>query len=93
MMTLYQLRKKMELEQRHDITAKSIARLAGISASSYCRYESGKAVPNVLIAANLALALHVDLLELVGIIRATVEDDHTVAPAGDDSHGPEYYAS
>lgn len=81
MMTLYQLRKKMELEQRHDISAKSIARLAGISASSYCRYESGKAIPNVLIAYKLALALHVDLWELADIIKATVADDHQLQPA------------
>ena len=80
MMTLWELRKKMELEQHHEITAKSIALRAGISASSYCRYESGKVIPNVLIAAKLSLALNVPLSELVGIIRATVEQDHDLAP-------------
>lgn len=79
-MTLFQLRKKMESEQQHEISGKSIARLAGISASSYCRYESGKAVPSILIAANLALALHVELTDLVSIIRATVERDDAPFP-------------
>ena len=78
-MTLFQLRKKMELEQGHVITSKSIAHLAGISTGQYCRYESGKNVPNVLIAANLAKALNLSLPDLVDIIRATVEYDHSIA--------------
>lgn len=82
MMTLFQLRKKMELEQQREITGKTIAQKAGISASSYCRYESGKAVPNVLIAANLALALNVPLPDLVEIIRATTEKGDEDASPG-----------
>ena len=78
MMTLFQLRKKMELEQGHVITSKSIAHLAGISAGQYSRYESGENVPNVLIAANLAKAFNLSLLDLVDIIRDTVEHDSSL---------------
>lgn len=79
MMTLFQLRKKMELEQGHVITSASIAHLAGISSGQYSRYESGENVPNILIAANLAKALNLPLPDLVEIIRATVEHDSSVA--------------
>ena len=78
MMTLFQLRKKMELEQGHVITGASIAHLAGISPAQYCRYESGQNVPNALIAANLARALDISLPDLIDIIRATVEHDSSL---------------
>lgn len=81
MMTLFQLRKQMEMKQNHPITGAAIAHLAGISPSAYCRYETGKNIPNILVAANLARALGLALPDLVEIIRATVEQDHAIPPA------------
>jgi transcriptional regulator with XRE-family HTH domain len=94
-LTLFQLRKKMELEQQHSITGKAIATLAGISAATYCRYENGKSVPDVLTAANLAKALNIDLPALVDIIRETVEHDAVFPPpvAPGEHDGPTDYHS
>jgi transcriptional regulator with XRE-family HTH domain len=74
-MTLFELRKSMELKQRHTVSQRSIARLAGISRQAYSRYERGQSIPNILEASKLAMCYNVQLAEFVAIIRETVEQD------------------
>ena len=79
MMTLFELRKSMEMNKRRNISAASIAQRVGVSRQQYRRYELGESVPDLLIASKLAMVLNLSLSDLVGIIRATIgkEDDPT----------------
>lgn len=79
MSTLFDLRKTMEMQQHHEISAASLAKMAGVSRQQYRRYEMGKSVPDLLVASRLAMCLNVHLSELVGIIRETV--DHKNDPS------------
>lgn len=79
MMTLFELRKSMEMNKRQNISAASIAQRVGVSRQQYRRYEQGQSVPDLLVASKLAMVLNLSLSDLVGIIRATIgkEDDPT----------------
>lgn len=71
-MTLFELRKSLEMHQHRSIPAAQIAQKAGIRRQQYRRYELGQSVPNVLEAARIAAVFNIKLADLVGIIRATL---------------------
>lgn len=73
MMTLFELRKSAEITQHQNISASTIASRAGISRQKYRRFERGQGIPNVIEASQIAMVFNIQLIELVGIIRATVK--------------------
>ena len=75
MMTLFELRKSYEINQRKNVSAARVAQKIGVSRATYHRYEKGMSVPDLLEAAKIAAYFNITLSDLVGIIRATRKQD------------------
>lgn len=72
MLSLYELRKSVEINWGHNVPNRQVAKACGMSLNKYFRAERGDYIPNALELVRLAEFFKITIEALIPIIEETV---------------------